>query len=197
VPGNYTVKLKAGKTEVSQTVEVLPDPRIPFSAEGRKQKHDLVLRVGQRIEVVSEAYQRIEKATRSFDVVMNHIRDRKDDAARELRTLGGNLKKSLSRVSDLFIEPLGRQGIFRNDDRVIARLNYVLRSLNSTYDAPTEAQHNYVRQAEAALESALKEFNAVFTTEVASFRQKVQAANISMVPEGEALDINWKRKQSE
>ena len=195
IPGKYTVKLKMGKEEVSQTVEVLFDPRVSFTADARRQKLEMLLKVGQRIEVVTEVYQRIERANRSVEVVMNHVRDRKDDAANELRRIGTDLKKSLSRVSDLFIEPQGRQGIFRSDDQAVARLNNVLRSLNSTFDAPTDAQSTNFRQAEAALESALKEFNSVFTRDVAAFKQKVQAANVSIVPEGEALDVNWKRKQ--
>ncbi|MBF8248209.1 MAG: hypothetical protein HW374_1009, partial [Bacteroidetes bacterium] len=195
IPGKYTVKLKMGKEEVSQTVEVLFDPRVSFTADARRQKLEMLLKVGQRIEVVTEVYQRIERANRSVEVVMNHVRDRKDDAANELRRIGTDLKKSLSRVSDLFIEPQGRQGIFRSDDQAVARLNNVLRSLNSTFDAPTDAQSTNFRQAEAALESALKEFNAVFTRDVAAFKQKVLAANVSIVPEGEALDVNWKRKQ--
>ena len=80
---------------------------------------------------------------------------------------------------------------------MIARFNYVLRSLNSTFDAPTDAQATYLKQAEALLESALKEFNSVFTKDVAAFRQKVQAANVSIVPESEALDVNWKKKGDE
>lgn len=197
LPGKYTVKLKIGKEEASQQVEVLFDPRVSFTAEARRQKLELVMKVGQRIEVITEAVDRIQKTQRSIDVVLTQIRDRRDDAAKELRKLGLDLKKTLGTVSDLFVSPQGRQGLFRDDDNANAKLSYVLRSLNSTYDAPTGAQLTYLKQAEAVLESALKEFNRVFTRDVAVFKQKVQAANVSIVPEAEALDMNWKRKNED
>ncbi len=37
-PGDYTVKIKLGETEMSKTVKVVEDPRINFSAEDRAKK---------------------------------------------------------------------------------------------------------------------------------------------------------------
>jgi hypothetical protein len=108
------------------------------------------------------------------------------------------LKKKLTAVVDKFAdEPDRVQGITRRPNTASARLGYVLRSLSSSWDAVTLTQETYRRQAEAILESALKEFNKLFAEDVAAYRSKVEAANLSMFPEAEALDVNWKPKKKD
>ncbi|MEK6756409.1 MAG: hypothetical protein AABZ02_09700, partial [Bacteroidota bacterium] len=198
LPGKYSVRIKLGKLEATQTVDVLPDPRTSIPLEVRRQKYDAIVKVGERIEVVAEAVDRIQKTRKAIDFVLGQIKDRKDDTAKVLKKASEDLKKRLTTVADNFAqEPDRVQGIASRPNTASARLGYVFRSLSSSWDAITPTQETYLRQAEAILENALKEFNKAFAEDVAAYRSKVEAAKLSIFPESEALDVNWKPKKKE
>jgi photosystem II stability/assembly factor-like uncharacterized protein len=196
--GKYTVRIKLGKEEAVQTVDVLPDPRVTISAEARRQKYETVLKVGGQLEVAAEAVDRIQKTRKAIEQVLSQVKDLRDETSRNLRISSADLKKVLKKVADKFVDdPSGVQGLTRRPNTVAARLSSVLRSLSSSWDAPTPTQLTNLRQAESTLEDALKEFNKAFSTDVAAYKEKVEQAKLSLFPEGAALDLNWKPKKKE
>ena len=198
LPGKYTVRIKMGKQEVSETVEVLPDPRVAVDAAARQQKYEMTMKVGSRLEIAAEAVDRIQKTRKAIEAVLAEIKDRKDDTAKDLKNASADLKKSLTKVADKFIDdPGSTQGMTRRPNTAAARLGSVLRSLGSSWDAPTPTQLTYLRQAESTLEDALKDFNKVFTEAVPSYKAKVEQAKLSLFPEGDTLDLNWKPKKKD
>ncbi|HEY4611592.1 MAG TPA: hypothetical protein VII11_01250, partial [Bacteroidota bacterium] len=198
LPGTYTVRVKAGKNEATQTVEVLPDPRTPIPMADRLAKFDLIQKVAQRVEVAAEAVDRIITMRKTIDAVLEQARERNDDGAKALRTAANDLRKKLTAVADQFLAEQGRmQGLTRSSNTASAKLTSVLNGLNATWDAPNSTQQTYLRQAEAFLENALKEFNKVFSEDVPAFKQKVEAAKLTLFPEQEQLNIEWKPKPKE
>jgi len=196
LPGKYTVRIKMEKQEATQTVEVLPDPRVTVSAEARQQKFAAAMRAGSRLEVAAEAVDRIQKTRRAIDAVLAQIKDRNDSTARDLKKASADLKKLLSNIADKFIDdPSAVQGMTRRPNTAAARLNSVLRSLSSSWDSPTPTQETYLRQAESVLESALRDFNKTFSEAVPTYKAKVEQANLSLFPESGMLDLNWKPKK--
>ena len=192
LPGSYTVKIKMGSHEAQRVVEVLPDPRVEIPLAERKAKFEMLREVGEKIEVVSEAINRIKKVRRTMDQVMEQVKDRKDEQAAALKQSVKKLRKRLMEVATLFVDPPDREGIHARDRTVIARLGYVARSLSSSYDRPTEAQKIYYRQALRELEKALTVFNEFFEQDVTQFRKAVEQANIQFIPQYQPLDVNWK-----
>ena len=92
---------------------------------------------------------------------------------------------------DKLLGPQEKQGILARDITAIGKLSGVYRSLQSSWDAPTEAQMIYLKQAEDFLGKTLVGFNRVFDEDVKAFKQKVESAGISLFPEREPLNLNW------
>ncbi|HEX9974907.1 MAG TPA: hypothetical protein VGD14_22825, partial [bacterium] len=205
LPGKYKVKIKMGDYEATQAVEVLPDPRVTVPMEERKQKYEALVQVGERIEIVTEAVEQIRKMEKSVDVVLERIKDNKDhagindktdlDESKELKKSGGELKKRLKKVLQLFVDEGGKQGITR-EDNVSRKLWYVSNSLGSSWDKPTASQVTYLRQAEEALKKALDEYNNLFEKDVVEFQQKVKQSNFTIFPAVEKLDMKWRRRST-
>ena len=193
LPGVYTVRIKAGKAEVSTTVQVLGDPRTTIAQGDRQAKSDLMKKVSQRLEVAAEAVDRIVAYRKIISAVLVQAQSRSDERVKTLRTEAEKLRKKLSIVADQFIEEPNRvQGITRNPNTVSVKLGSVLGSLRSSWDAPTSTQLTNLRQAEALLESALKDFNKVFAEDVPAFQKTVESAELKLFPEQKPLDIDWK-----
>ncbi len=193
LPGKYKVKFKLGKDEAIQTVDVLPDPRITIPMDERKLKYETLVQVGERIEIVTEAVKQIRKIEKSVEVVSERIKDNKDsEGSKDLKKSVDELKKRLKKVLQLFVDEGGKQGITR-EDNVSRKLWYVSRSLGSSWDKPTPAQITYLQQAEEALKKALNEYNNLFEKDVVEFQKQVKAADFTIFPAVERLDMNWKK----
>ncbi len=198
LPGKYRVKIKLGNQEAIEMVQVLPDPRVFIPMDDRQQKFQTLLQVGERIELVTEAVERIRQMEKSVELVIERMSaektDKKDEAGwRELKKSGENLQKQLKKVLHLFVDETGKQGITRQDN-VSRKLWYVYNSLASSWEKPTPSQASYFRQAEDALKKALEEFNQLFEKDVAEFQQQVKQSGFSIFPAVERLDMEGKRK---
>ena len=121
-----------------------------------------------------------------------------DSVALNLKKQSAGLKKTLTGVADQFIDDQSKsQGIVRQPNTVSARLGGVARSLGTSWDPPTSTQLTYLRQAEEILARALKDFNKVFSEDVASYRAAVEQAKLPLVPESDTLAPDWKPKKRE
>ena len=196
LPGKYKVKIKVDKNEMTKAVEVLPDPRIKISLEDWRENYEIQVRIGEKIEIVTEAVEQIRKTEKTVDVILEQLKEKKDDSAKQLKKQGNDLKKKLKKVACLFVnQPGGPQGIVRQDN-VSRNLWSVSSSLSSSYDKPNPTQLNYLRQAEQKLEKALDEFNQIFEKDFPNFRKNVEESDFTLFPTIEKLDINWKKKES-
>ncbi|MFH0992047.1 MAG: hypothetical protein V1799_18735 [bacterium] len=196
--GTYIVKIKIGKYEASDTVEVIPDPRTNYSVEAHKKQIEMIQNIGQRTEILSEVSNRISTIQRVIDAVIEQVRDQRSAAARELTPAANELKRKVQAVSDLFTDnPVRDQGTVRSQTTVSSLINGVMRSLTTSYEAPSTTHEINLKQAEAKMEEALKKFNQLFAEDVPAFRQKVEAAKLSLFQEYEPLDMNWKPRRRE
>jgi hypothetical protein len=192
LPGTYTVRLKADEREVSGTVVVKPDPRMEISMDSRRAKLEMQQTVGQRLELVAEAVNRIQQVRKAIQLVMDQTKGAKDSVSKDLRSQGEQLRKKLSTVADLFIYDSEEvQGITRDPNTVSSRLSGVMGSLGSSWDEPNDTQRTYFRQAEELLGKALEEFNAVFSSDVPAYSSLVGADRLKLFPEELTLSLDW------
>ncbi|MDZ7331992.1 MAG: hypothetical protein ONB31_08430 [candidate division KSB1 bacterium] len=194
LPGTYYVKIKLGNNEAIEKFQVLPDPRVSIPMAERLEKYQTLLHVGQRIEVVTEAVERIRKVEKSVDLVLEKINEDKEaPATKELKTAANELKKRLKQVLHLFVDDATKQGITRQEN-VSRKLWYVSNSLTSSWEKPTDSQMMYLHQAEEAMQKALDQFNQLFEKDVADFQLKLKQANFSIFPTVEPLNMDWKKR---
>jgi photosystem II stability/assembly factor-like uncharacterized protein len=204
LPGRYTVTVKYGDHEASSSVNVLPDPRYDIPQADRIAKYEALMHVGALSEVLTDAVERTRNTRTEIDDVLKFVQKGEEaatatstngegtdggNANRELMKTGRELKKTLSELEKEFWTPPGTTKGIQRVNNASRRLSYVGGSLGSSRDAPTQAQMVYLEQAESALQSALVEFNRVFSEDVAAFRAQVESAGISFLEPGEPLTL--------
>ena len=87
LPGRYTVRIELTGEEVSAAVEVREDPRFDVPIAAQREKLDFLITVGQRVEVATEAVNRLRYAKRAVDRVVEQVqanRGASDGTAKEL-----------------------------------------------------------------------------------------------------------------
>jgi photosystem II stability/assembly factor-like uncharacterized protein len=181
MPGEYTVRLIAAGDTVSSPVVVLSDPRSDIAAADRALKYATVLEVGERLELTAEAVTRLREVKEGVALILESLEDEQDSASVALRDSGERLQPALDSVVARFVNPPGRPGAA--EPPVSSRWSRVYSSLQSSWDAPTQAQRTSIDLAEDALEDALDEFNTLVGSAVAEFRRAARAAGLDLVPE--------------
>ncbi len=193
IPGTYTVRVTWQGNTSSATVLVVADPRFGVSDADRRAKLNAQLMAGQRLEVATEAVNRLRDAKKAVDRVNEQLASKDGDASKALRAAGDSLKKKLTGVEELFTGRRDIQGFLGGGGNVLSRMGEVLGALESSWDAPTQAQMAYLEQAEQVLQAALVPFNRVMGEDVAAYRARVTAANVETVPAAQPLTLEWRR----
>jgi photosystem II stability/assembly factor-like uncharacterized protein len=182
--GTYTVTLKFRGNEAKQTVRVLPDPREQLTADQRQAKYDAILRAGRLQETATEALERINRTRADIDTVAARLK--KDDPSADpdpLVKTGNELKEKLDKIERRLRIPPKTNGIVADTD-VWSKIGYPLYSLQSSWDAPTEAQLTYLARAENALRVVLGDFNKLYSEDWSKYREAV-----SKLPEVQPISV--------
>jgi photosystem II stability/assembly factor-like uncharacterized protein len=189
LPGSYGVKIKYGDHEATGSVNVLADPRYDITLAEREEKLAAIMYAGALQEVVADAVERIRDTRSEIDDVLERLRRAEEESGDdELLRAGRSLNTALTELEKEFWSPPGSRGQRTpRTDNVLRLIERVSSSLESSWDAPTQAQEINLRQAEAMLQDALDEFNQVFAEDVAEFIDKVEAVGISFVKSTEPL----------
>ncbi len=83
------------------------------------------------------------------------------------------------------------QGFTDSPNAVLARIGYVIDALGSSWEAPTQAEATLLQQAEQLLRSALARFNDVVGGDVATYRRRLEQAQVHIFPAPQPLTIDW------
>ena len=190
LPGEYSVRVIVGGDTASGSIRVDPDPRLEVPRRDRELKVAAIRQLGQRAEVATEAVERIRATKQALNTALTALGERDDSTSQELAAIGKELDETLDSLAAVFVSPPG-SGFGGDDPPVSSRLSRVYGSLQTSWDAPTEAQRLRLERAEVQLENALAEFNGVFSGEVAVFRRRLTEAGLDVIPEVEELGMDW------
>ena len=192
-PGTYTVTVKYGSSEAKQTVRILPDPREKYSQETRQAKYDAILRAGRVQETIVEAIERVQKTRTDVDAVIAKLKKPEDAASSSkepdpLTKSANALKEKLDKIERRLWTPPKTKGIVAEND-VLSRVGYPMNAMQSSWDAPTASQLDYLTRAETATREALADLNKLFAEDVAKFREEVRKQNLVLLPDVTPLEL--------
>ena len=192
VPGMYIITMKFRGNEARQSVHVLPDPRQEVTVADRLAKWNAILRAGQLQESVTDAIMRIQKTRTDIDAVTTKVKKSDADSSKPdpITASAKALKQKLDAMERRLWNPPPSKGL----EPPTAVMSYVgralLQALQSSFDAPTEAQMAWLARAEAAYRAVLPDYNKLFAEDVATFREAVRKQNVELLPEYKPVE--WK-----
>jgi photosystem II stability/assembly factor-like uncharacterized protein len=194
LPGTYRVRVSyKDHKSAEQTVRVLPDPRYEGRLGGRQANFEAQERAGKVQEALATAVERINQTRTDIDAVTAKLKarvkkDEKDPAGEELTKSARDLRKKLDEMEKRLWQPEGTKGIVAETDAE-NKINYAMRAIGSSYDAPTPAQLAYLERAEAEARKVLADFNQLFSQDVATFRAKVKELDVQLLPDAQPISI--------
>ena len=188
LPGTYTVRVRYGDQTATTSVEVLPDPRQNISAADMRAKEEIVLRVGRQLEITAKAVEDLRSAREAVDGISKRLEDREDPAAQDIRGREKELKESIDELIAR-INPPPIQGSRRDPELLSVRLGSVFRSIQSSWEAPTQPQRTNLGHAETKLRQWVTDVNRFFEETMRGYQQAVEAAGLPLFEAYEPLAL--------
>jgi hypothetical protein len=146
------------------------------------------------VERINQTRADVDAVTAKLKARADKDKDKKDPASEaktpesSLMKSGRDLRKKLDEVEKRLWQPEGAKGIPPETDAE-NRLDYAMRAIGSSYDAPTPAQLAYLERAEAEARKVLADLNQLFSQDVAAFRAKVRELDVQLLPETQPISI--------
>jgi hypothetical protein len=179
-PGEYTAHFATGQFEEKKAFQIKPDPRSLVSPNDRHKKLTAILRIGKRIEVVTEALERMNQVIQAAERVVEKAKTDQDPISLELDRYGGEIRRKLGALMNKLISQKGKR--VYGDERVLEKLDFCYFSMNSSNDAPTEAQLKSLAQAESQLKEIVDAFNRFLEEDYSLFQEKIKSSKLTLWP---------------
>jgi len=198
LPGVYTIAVKFRDVEASETVNVLSDPRTSIPLSAMQAKDAAIVEVGHLQETAAKAIKRIARVRDDVRTIAAKVKAADADAKKNADSddwkpspivkAAAKLQKRLGDIEKMFWTPPKTKGIVA-EEHAMAKIGYVMRSLQSSWDAPTPAQMDYVKEASSVLQKAVDALNEFEAKDLAAFRDEAGKAGVTLLPAVEPLTI--------
>jgi photosystem II stability/assembly factor-like uncharacterized protein len=179
--GGYRAHVIVGGTaSPAEPILVRPDPRLEIDDEARREKNEALVRVQDLLRTANIALARLDTLRTSLEQARQFVDGEVDSTAYVLRQRADALLQTVDSISVVFEGPQNLQGIVRRPDVVMTLLDQIDGSLQSSWEAPTEAQRIYLRQAENRLRGAIERLNRLSDVEVSEFGLALRRAGLQV-----------------
>jgi hypothetical protein len=163
LPGEYTVKLLARGHEVTGTVQVRADPRVPTSADALRARMVAGMRIGELNHTNRDGAKLLE----ALDAELARIRKSVEGRAPLPAGADSAIRDVATRLDSL--RPKFRPGFASPMGRALDLLG----ALEASSNAPTEAQQRTLDFAAAELREDLASLDDLRTTRMPALRAKL------------------------
>ena len=182
VPGVYTVQVSYGDTEVSGSVEVIPDPKIPVSKAEMKEKSELINEFYDLVGSVTQQIDSLKALEASIDLVNKRIGEMgESEQLKALKLEGDSLKKEIKRLIALVNIPEEIQGIYINPAHLITSINFMRRALQDILFPVTATQRYQLQDLKQKTKPILKEIEAFKTEKWTNYKQRVYKSRVRII----------------
>lgn len=184
LPGTYSVTVEYGENSDSGTVDVIADPRSPFSLEAQTANYQMRKETLELNRQIQSALTNVMEAMRDVDTLMTLVKSATPaddkDAFKDLSKQAGDVKKAFEEMEKRFRSPRGTRGITFRGDKVVNILGLANTYVASTRDTPNEAALAQVEVARSAVNEAVEDVNRLIREDLAYLSKAVKDAGIGL-----------------
>ena len=173
VPGDYTVRLKAGDEEIEKPVTVLKDPNAEGTVKDIEEQVALLLELRDAMNTAVEMINEVEMIRAQIEALIPELEG--EAALAEAKKLKKISEDVASALYDIHLTG-AREDAFRSPMKLYGRLSALASDLNgSGIDfRPTNQQEEVAEVLDQRLVNIQKSFNELVNNEVATFNKKLK-----------------------
>jgi len=177
LPGTYTATVAAGDAREQVSIEVRPDPRVPFDAAAARAQQSLGLQLRDRVSELDRLLNSLHSIRQQFANLRQALKsDGSGSPPQQLLDRAAGVEKKAGAVMDAIYNPDVQRGVVEDDIHHLTRLYDQLKSIaqgvEEGYDqAPGDLLKSQAIALEQELDGEVATYQALRSQDVASFNR--------------------------
>jgi hypothetical protein len=182
-PGTYTIKLKVGDKEFSQTLEVKKDPRSAGTVEDIREQVNMQVEIREDLNTVSDMINQVEWMRKQLYDINDLLKAGGKSVEAGTLTAIDEFDKKLRSVEDELLQPILAEGdskSFRSPQKLYGKLSVLAGDVANSVDfAPNKQQREVHAILRERLANEKSRFEELVKTDLAAFNDFLKKKNIS------------------
>lgn len=191
LPGLYEISLELGESSATTAVEILKDPRSPYSSEDLQANYDARLSLMAMQDAANHAMRQINTARADIETInrllSQQLEQDTDENLEALKKQAGDVRKALDELEKLYRTPENTKGITFDGDTVASKLGAAGSYVGPGNGAPSATAVSYFEMLRSTLSLATEKVNTFMAGDLANLRESVNSAGISLLKVNEAI----------
>jgi hypothetical protein len=178
VPGTYGVRLKVGETTLSESFEILPDPRLPVTTDDLQRQFELKSSIRDDLSRVHEALNQLRKIRKQVEAWEERFKDSEDRS--EIRSAASAAKDALSEIEAVLTNvdsDKPQPGTSKLKEKLVA-LSVMI---DESDDAPTRGAEELHAQLGDQVESTQARLGQVVRDDVEKLNQLLASSSVQII----------------
>lgn len=189
-PGDYRVTVRFRGAEASQSLSVLADPRVAWTAADWQARWRAIEAAGGEWERAVAAVKRVRQTRDDLEEIAKRARAREEEAIRRgkvradelpLVAAGEKVKKALTEIEKRLWQAPETVGIVERT-AALADLGTAMGYLTGSWDPPSANHLVHLERAKVELAQVLGDLEKFYAGDLADYRRQVEAAGIGLLP---------------
>ncbi len=176
VPGEYTIRVKAGETTSEGRVQVALEPALSVSQEDLDLQLETALALREKISSLNLELRSLDSVESQIKGIQKTAKDEVPDDLKE--KLDALLEKIETQKSSMTRDP---EAGYTSSTRILGKLTGWLSGITRTEAAPTSHQLEYIETLQAEYQEALDGSRAIVRDEVASLNEILKTHGLPIV----------------
>jgi photosystem II stability/assembly factor-like uncharacterized protein len=177
-PGTYQVRLTVGEQTMTQSFEVLKDPRVPATEADLQAQFDLLMQIRDKISEANAAANTMRDLRQQVEEWLNRLQGQSD--VEGIIEAGQALKGQLEEIEKPLIVPglKSEREVINHGVRLIGKLSELSPIVFSADFKPTQAAYEVFDKLAGEIDDQLAQLQTVIETDVVDFNRLVTEAGI-------------------
>jgi photosystem II stability/assembly factor-like uncharacterized protein len=181
VPGEYTVTLTVGATQLTQPFSIVTPPNIPATGDDLKSQHDLHLRIHRRIDRTTTTINRMRDLRAQLDGWAKRTRDR--DGGTEVATAAESLRDAVLDLEKTLLVPELRSDweAYNHGVRLLAKLIALSSDVALGDYRPTDVAEEVLSEVQSRIDEQINAFERLLADDLPAFNTRLAEAKLDAV----------------
>ncbi len=191
-PGTYKVKVSFGESRDSTIIEVKTDPRLNVNQGSISEVYDYGKKLGSYTQTAAHAVKQLVESKDLANKFQKEMKEMDKNKYKDEIKASKDIVKQIDSVIAIYIgKEDKRQGITRNPEtNVMQRIGNARFYVGTRKTGITQTEKNLIKFAEDDLKSALNTTNSFFSDKWKSYKEQIEALDLSPFKETETFSLN-------
>jgi hypothetical protein len=180
-PGEYTVTLTTGDTELTQPFRILKPESVAATQADLDAQHDLLLRIHRQVDRTTTAINRMRDLRAQLDGWAKRTRDR--DGGAEVAAAAEALRDSVLEIERAMLVPDLRVDweTYNHGVRLLGKLTALSADVGLGDYRPTDAAEEVFAAVQGRIEEQITAFERLLAEDVPAFNARLEDAKLAAV----------------